>query len=168
MALTRAAASGAFDGDWELNGIGSVGTEAILGLGAGHTLRLLPRMGQDGYASQLAEHDLGLALMYTPHPSLVPLEMASAGLLTVTNTFENKTAQALSEISPNLIAAEPTVAGVAQALIAAAGRVDDVPARVAGAQFAWPRLWDEAIDHSVLSFVERALDVSPQLTERLS
>ena len=29
----------------------------------------------------LREHDVGLALMYTPHPSLVPIEMASAGLL---------------------------------------------------------------------------------------
>ena len=34
--------------------------------------------------------------MYTPHPSLVPIEMASAGMLTVTNTFENKTADALA------------------------------------------------------------------------
>ena len=31
--------------------------------------------------------------MYTPHPSLVPIEMASAGMLTVTNSFENKTAR---------------------------------------------------------------------------
>ena len=34
--------------------------------------------------------------MYTPHPSLVPIEMASAGMLTVTNSFENKTAEALA------------------------------------------------------------------------
>ena len=57
--------------------------------------------------SVLREHDVGLALMYTPHPSLVPIEMASAGMLTVTNSFENKTAEALAAISPNLIAAEP-------------------------------------------------------------
>ena len=51
--------------------------------------------------------------MYTPHPSLVPIEMASAGMLTVTNTFENKTAEALAAISANLIAAEPTIEAVA-------------------------------------------------------
>ena len=45
--------------------------------------------------------------MYTPHPSLVPIEMASAGMLVVTNTFDNKTAEALAAISPNLIPAEP-------------------------------------------------------------
>ena len=47
-------------------------------------------------AALLRDHDVGLALMYTPHPSLVPIEMASAGMLTVTNTFENKTAEALA------------------------------------------------------------------------
>ena len=54
--------------------------------------------------------------MYTPHPSLVPIEMASAGMLTVTNSFENKTAEALAAISPNLIAAEPGVEAIAAAL----------------------------------------------------
>jgi hypothetical protein len=37
--------------------------------------------------------------MDTPHPSLVPLEMASAGMLVVTSTFENKTYDALRAIS---------------------------------------------------------------------
>ncbi len=157
MALTRAVATGVFDEDWELNGIGSVGDVALLGLGGGRTLRLLPRGSQSQYASLLAEHDLGLALMYTPHPSLVPLEMASAGMLTVTNTFENKTAASLEAISTNLIATEPTVKGVADALAAAAGRVDDAQRRVAGSALTWPRLWDEAIDERVLSFVERVL-----------
>ena len=75
-------------------------------LGAGPELELLARSDQR-YAELLREHDVGLALMLTPHPSLVPIEMASAGLLTVTNTFENKDARALGAISTNLIAAEP-------------------------------------------------------------
>jgi hypothetical protein len=33
--------------------------------------------------------------MYTPHPGLVAIEMAAAGMATVTNTFENKDAAAL-------------------------------------------------------------------------
>ena len=63
-----------------------------LELGGGAALELLPRREQGGYADVLRDHDVGLALMYTPHPSLVPIEMASAGMLTVTNSFENKTA----------------------------------------------------------------------------
>ena len=63
----------------------------------------------------LRDHDVGLALMYTPHPSLVPIEMASAGMMTVTNSFENKTAEAMAAISPNLIAAEPSLDGIVAA-----------------------------------------------------
>ena len=69
----------------------------------------------------LRDHDVGLALMYTPHPSLVPIEMASAGMLTVTNSFENKTAEAMAAISPNLITAEPSIEGVAGGLARGGG-----------------------------------------------
>ena len=91
--------------------------------------------------------------MFTPHPSLVPLEMASAGLVTVTNTFENKTAAAMEAISPNLIAAEPGVSAIAAALEAAAARADDAEARVRGSAVAWPRDWGEAFSDDVLDRV---------------
>jgi glycosyltransferase involved in cell wall biosynthesis len=158
LALERAAAEGCFDG-WELTGIGSVGDNTMLGLGGGVTLNVSRRSGQSDYAELLAEHDVGLALMYTPHPSLVPLEMASAGMLTVTNTFENKTAAALTGISANLIAAEPSVASVAAALLRATATVDDVSARVAGSGFAWPRSWGESLNASVMAYVEEALSL---------
>ena len=87
-----------------------------MALGSGGALRLLPRMSQDAYAQVLRDHDVGLALMYTPHPSLVPIEMASAGMLTVTNTFENKTSAALQAISGNLLAGPATVDGIADSL----------------------------------------------------
>ena len=68
-----------------------------LDLGGGASVELIPRARQDELRDACcASHDVGLALMYTPHPSLVPIEMASAGMLTVTNTFENKTADALA------------------------------------------------------------------------
>src|SRR5919108_534735 len=86
LALDRAVASGAFRG-WELYGIGTVDAGRRIELEAGGHLDLLPRQEQGDYASVLREHDVGLALMFTPHPSLVPIEMASAGMLTVTNSF---------------------------------------------------------------------------------
>ena len=75
-----------------------------------------PAPPQAGYADLLRAHDVGLALMYTPHPSLVPIEMASAGMLTVTNSFENKTAAAMAAISSNLITAEPRIEAIAAGL----------------------------------------------------
>jgi hypothetical protein len=153
LALTRAADAGAFAGGWELNGIGSVEAGRRLVLRDGLSIRLLPRTGQDAYAQVLRDHDVGLSLMYTPHPSLVPLEMASAGLVTVTSTFENKTEAKLQAISPNLIAAAPGVEAIAAALEAAAARVDDVTARVEGSAVRWPRDWGESFSPAVLDRV---------------
>ena len=100
LALGRAVADGVLGPDWELHGVGAVGRAGEpIDLGEGADLELLPRRGQDDYAELLRAHDVGLALMYTPHPSLVPIEMASAGMLTVTNSFENKTAEAMAAIS---------------------------------------------------------------------
>jgi len=150
LALGRAAERGAFAGDWSLHGVGTVEAGRRLDLGAGTSLELLPRARQDDYASLLRGHDVGLALMYTPHPSLVPIEMASAGMLTVTNTFENKTADALARISPNLIAAEPGIDAVADALCAATATAGDVEARVRGSRVDWSRDWNDAFGDELL------------------
>jgi glycosyltransferase involved in cell wall biosynthesis len=150
LALSRAVERGAFGPGWSLHGIGTVGAERRVDLGGGASLRLLPRSAQGAYAELLRDHDVGLALMYTPHPSLVPIEMASAGMLTVTNTFENKTADALRAISPNLIAAEPGVESVAAALCAAASGAGDAERRARGSRVAWSRDWDESFSDALL------------------
>jgi hypothetical protein len=91
--------------------------------------------------------------MYTPHPSLVPIEMAAAGMLTVTNSFENKTAAALSAISPNLITADPGVESVADALVAAVAGAGDVDRRMRGSQVDWSRDWDESLGDELMQTV---------------
>ena len=151
LALQRAVQDGVFRGGWQLRGIGTLGGSRRVVLFPGVDLELLPRTGQEEYRSILEAHDVGLALMYTPHPSLVPIEMASAGLLAVTNTFENKTAEELARISPNLIAGEPTVEGIAEALAQAVSRADDRGARVRGAAVRWSRDWDESFDAELLA-----------------
>lgn len=153
LALGRALERGAFAEGWSLHGIGTVRTRRRLDLGGGALLELLPRAPQAAYGQLLREHDVGLALMYTPHPSLVPLEMASAGMLTVTNTFENKTAEALTAISANLIAAEPGVEAVAEALCEAAAHADDVQRRLDGSRVRWSRDWDASFDDELLTRV---------------
>ena len=95
--------------------------------------------------------------MYTPHPSLVPLEMASAGMLTVTNTFENKDADALHALSANLIAAEPTLDGITRALLEAAAGVEDVERRVAGSATDWSRDWDTSLGPDLIAWLLAAL-----------
>jgi hypothetical protein len=160
LALTRALDEGAFASGWQLRGIGAAGRGRRVPLGAGAVMELLPRAAQRDYARLLAAHDVGLALMYTPHPSLVPIEMAAAGLVTVTNTFENKTQQALRAISPNLIAGEPTVEGITGALHEAAARVQDFDQRARGSDVSWSRDWRRSFDDPLLTRLIAYLDAT--------
>jgi hypothetical protein len=92
--------------------------------------------------------------MLTPHPSLVPLEMASAGLWTVTNTYANKTMDALRAFSSNLIAVPPTVSGVVSGLRSAVEQVDDIDARLAGTNIRWATTWDAAFNDAVMERIK--------------
>ncbi|MFL5825211.1 MAG: glycosyltransferase, partial [Thermoleophilaceae bacterium] len=158
LALTRAVELGAFRGGWELHGIGTLDSGRRMDLTDGVALELLPRSEQGVYARVLGEHDVGLSLMYTPHPSLVPIEMASAGMVTVTNSFENKTPEAMAAISPNLISAEPTVDAIATALAEAAAGTADFERRAHGSAVQWSRDWNESFGDELMgrltSFLE--------------
>jgi glycosyltransferase involved in cell wall biosynthesis len=158
LALARALAAGAFEGDWEFNGVGAVAGRSRVALGR-TSMRLLPRSGQAEYAALLRDHDVGLALMYTPHPSLVPLEMASAGMLTVTNCFENKSAQALTAISSNLIGAAPSVGGIAAAIQIAAAAAGDTRRRLEGAGVDWSTSWVQSFPDEMLERICAVLGI---------
>ena len=153
VALSRAIESGCFQDGWQLHGIGTLRSGRRLALGGDAVLELLPRAAQDDYARQLRRHDVGLALMYTPHPSLVPIEMASAGMLTVTNSFENKTPEAMSAISSNLITGEPTLDGIVAGLREAEAGVVDHERRRLGATVRWSHDWDRSFDDELLARV---------------
>lgn len=56
------------------------------------------------YAELVGTVDLGLSLMYTPHPSYPPLDLVASGAVVVTNRFANK--RDLSGYSANLICAD--------------------------------------------------------------
>ena len=161
LALGQAIEEGLFADDWEFNGIGTVGTSQSIPLPRGKRMMLLPRQSQATYCEILRSHDIGLSLMYTPHPSLVPIEMASAGMLVVTNTFANKTSERLREISTNIIAVEPTLKGILYGLREAVDRVNDYDHRVKGANVNWSTNWDLSFNDSVLAqidvFIDRAV-----------
>jgi glycosyltransferase involved in cell wall biosynthesis len=158
LALDRAVADGTFGGRWELNGVGTVDAGRRIELESGGALNLLPRQDQTSYGSLLREHDVGLALMYTPHPSLVPIEMASAGMLTVTNSFENKTAAVMGDISSNLITVEPSLDGLAAGLRDAAARVEDFDRRARGSEVRWSRDWDVSFKDELMAQVDAFLE----------
>jgi hypothetical protein len=114
---------------------------------------MLRRQSQADYKNVLIAHDVGLSLMYTPHPSLVPIEMASAGMIVVTNTFGNKTKESLHRISPNIMGVAPTIDSIVAALRVAVSQTEQFEKRVAGAHVNWPRNWTEALNEALLTRV---------------
>jgi SAM-dependent methyltransferase/glycosyltransferase involved in cell wall biosynthesis len=162
MALQRAIELGVLDpGTWEFYGIGSLGGAQALWLTDNAHLTLMPKVPLKDYHERLTDYDIGLSLMLTPHPSLVPLDMAAAGLITVTNTFANKTAEALAAISPNLVGVAPTVDAIVAGLKHAAARVEAVEARVAGSDIHWARAWDEALSSPILEKIKTFIGFAP-------
>ena len=80
--------------------------------------------------------------------------MAAAGMLAVTNTFENKTANALAAISPNLVAGRADRRGPAARLCSGRGRG---PPRRATSAVRWSRSWDESFSDALLDRVTALL-----------
>jgi glycosyltransferase involved in cell wall biosynthesis len=160
VALVDCIAEGTFGPEWRFHGIGATERWQRLTLGPRATMEVVARADQSEYAELLESHDVGLALMYTPHPSLVPIEMASAGMLVVTNSFENKTPEAMAQISPNLITTAPSLDGIKQGLREAAGRVDDLQGRVSGASVEWSTDWDSSFNDRVMERVAGFLAAS--------
>lgn len=67
------------------------------------TMSVLGKLSIDEYIRELKRASVGLSLMSSPHPSYPPLEMANFGILTVSNSFQNKV---ISEWHENLRAPE--------------------------------------------------------------
>ena len=95
--------------------------------------------------------------MYAPHPSLVPLDMARAGMVTLTTEFESKTALKLSSISGNIIAVPATVAALAEGLGQAIRQAENVERRVSEAASDWPVMWNDTFDDSVMARIEQGV-----------
>ena len=84
--------------------------------------------------------------------------MAAAGMLTVTNTFENKTPEALAAISSNLIAVDPSLEGLTAGLREAVAGRDDVERRVRGSEVRWKGDWNDSLDDELMSRIGSFLD----------
>ena len=160
IALSNVIRDGHFDiNRWEFYGIGSV--EAVAKKITLHDtvyMRLLPKVSLNEYKELLTEFDIGLSLMLSPHPSIVPLEMAAAGMLVVTNTFANKTAGHLRGISTNIIPAEPTVEGLERAIVTAIKNIDDYDGRIKGANVHWSQDWENTFNDGVILKIKKFID----------
>jgi len=144
---------------WEFYGIGAVKEYQDVKLNDKFKMKIIPRTNLDEYKKILPQYDIGISLMYTPHPNLVTLEMASSGMIVITNKFENKTQETLGEISENIIVADPNVSSISEKLLQAIKSVDNIENRLKGSKVKWATNWEEALDENVMnkvtSFIEK-------------
>jgi hypothetical protein len=154
IALNELVQEGSFVGSWEFHGLGAL-AETTIPLGQTYKLNLHAKMTEKDYVAFMDKIDVGLSLMYAPHPGLVAFEMASAGALVVTNTFDNRSATYLRGLSENVIPCEPTISGIKQALILAIASSNDFAARIRGAQISYchsARSWSEVFDEKFFRY----------------
>ncbi|RJK95352.1 hypothetical protein [Vallicoccus soli] len=81
-------------------------------LGNGLLLQGVGKVSLQEYYAMLSRVDVGLALMHSPHPSHLPLELAGAGVPTVTNTLGSYR----SAWQPGLVLADPEPRALADGL----------------------------------------------------
>lgn len=149
LALRKLCGSKRFGPEWSFLGIGSLTDIPPVDLGGGHELTFVKKLPVQDYVNLMCSFDIGISLMYAPHPSVVPFEFVTTGALVVTNTYENRTESYFASISPNFVVCEPTIDGVVSAIETALARVDD-PVRFKNAYAAPCRSWHETFDDKFL------------------
>lgn len=129
LALEAVCAEGLFGPEWNFIGLGALTDMEPVPIYQDHKLILHPKMSEEQYQTYIASMDIGVSLMFAPHPSVVPFEFATTGAIVVTNTYENRSAESLQKISKNIIAGAPSIEGITAALRLAIARVNDTKGR---------------------------------------
>ena len=93
----------------------------------------------------MASVDIGMSLMYAPHPSVVPFELAQNGAVVVTNTFANRDAETLRAMSGNIVPVEPRLDDIARGIVEAFRRVESGEPVARGPLPGRPANWEEAL-----------------------
>jgi hypothetical protein len=83
-------------------------------LAGGIKPKIYQNMPWTEYAAFIRQADLSLSLMYTPHPSYPPLDLASCGAIAVTNKFGVKSS--LEDYSSNILCVDLDVSSLVQGL----------------------------------------------------
>ena len=152
LALQKLCRDSFFGPEWRFEGIGALSALPPYQLGDGHEMVLREKQPEEDYQRMCGAMDVGISLMYAPHPSVIPFEFATTGALVVTNVYENRSHKQLRAICGNIVPCEISLPGVIEALREAVSRVADFGAREAQAYVpastGWPEVFDRAFVES--------------------
>jgi Methyltransferase domain len=101
-------------GQWEIHFVGKDLTEFLLPGGVKPSLS--ENLAWPDYAALIRRTDLGLSLMYTPHPSYPPLDLAACGAVAITNRYGRKTS--LAQYSNNILCIDDDVGSLVNGIAA--------------------------------------------------
>jgi hypothetical protein len=143
LALITACNQGVFaEGEWEFIGIGL--GDARIELGEDRTMTQMQRMNLAEYQTVISTFDIGLCLMASPHPSLLPFDLSGSGAVVVTNGFANKDQAYFDGLTRGVIVADPDVPAIVEALRRAVAQAKDLETRYENARaMSFPRSWEQ-------------------------
>lgn len=155
-AIAAAIEEGVFEPEeWDFSFVGKDMNEMLLPRGV--QPRIMNDASRDEYLKLVRQVDVGLSLIYTPHPSYPPFDLAASGAVVVTNRFGSSKVD-LSQYSPNILCVEPTVPGLVGGLRSAVSLAANRDVRFSNVnRFAMPRDWETALTPVVERVAERLL-----------
>lgn len=154
IVLKEALKRGYFNDTWEFYGIGALSNLPPVEIIDGTYLTFIERVGGEEYKKMLKDFDLGLSFIYAPHPGVVSLEMAQAGLITITNNFNNRDSNYYSNFSENILTCEPYIEEILVSLKNAIELTDNSEYRIKNSEMKnRPKSWLESFSH-LESFVK--------------
>ncbi len=161
IALRQLCANEVFSSEWRFIGLGALTKMPPIALGGGHELQIRQKMSEQDYLAVMAEMDIGISLMYAPHPSVVPFEFATTGAIVITNTYENRSAEDLRGICRNIVPCEISIDSVVDTIRRAMRLVDNFEQRERQALRPKMQSWDEIFSSDFIQTILAAVTEKP-------
>jgi hypothetical protein len=128
---------------WQIHFVGKDLTEFLLPGGVKPILS--ENLAWLDYAALIRRTDLGLSLMYTPHPSYPPLDLAACGAVAITNRYGRKTS--LAQYSNNILCVEDDVESLVDGIATGVALAKDWERRITNYQLSGlNRDWVQAFE----------------------
>jgi hypothetical protein len=143
LALCTAYQEGVFaSGQWEFIGIGL--GDPVVRLGPNVELKQMRRMNLREYQNSISTFDVGLCLMASSHPSLLPFDLAGSGAVVVTNSFGAKDQAYFDDLADGIIVSPPDLPPLVEALRRAVNAAENLNERyVRACAMKYPRRWED-------------------------
>ena len=91
---------------YEIYMVGTVDTRYSYRMN-GTSIYVISRLPKKEYVQLISSCDVVVSMIYSAHPGVIAFQAAASGIPTVTNTFENRNATLLKQISENIAPYDP-------------------------------------------------------------